>query len=215
MKIINVEQGSQEWVQARLGIPTASRFDRIVTPTGQLSKSATDYMYELIAESIIGQPCENGKSQFMERGTELEDEAVALYEFEKNINVKRVGFCLTDDGLVGCSPDGLIGEDGGLEIKSPAAKNQIGYVLNDQSFYPKYKPQVQGNLYVAEREWWDLLSFNPVLPSPIVRIYRDEEYIGKLEQALAEFNEKMLELREKIKSMEVVEAPIEGFPFPD
>lgn len=215
MKIVKVEQGSDEWIKARLGIPTASRFSKILTPAGQLSKSSIDYMYELIAESIIGQPCENGRSQFMERGTELEDDAVALYEFQKDIDVNRVGFCLRDDGMVGCSPDGLVGPDGGLEIKCPAAKTQIEYILAEQSFYPKYKPQVQGNLYVTEREWWDLLAFSPALPSPIVRIYRDESFIGKLENAVDEFTDKLLELREKIKSMEIVEAPIEGWPFDD
>lgn len=215
MKIINVEQGSEAWIRVKLGIPSASRFSKIVTPTGLLSRSSIDYMYELIAESIIGQPCENGKSQFMDRGMELEGDAVALYEFQKDIDVNRVGFCLRDDGVVGCSPDGLVGDNGGLEIKCPAAKTQIEYILAEQSFYPKYKPQVQGNLYVTEREWWDLLAFNPVLPSPILRIYRDESFIGKLENVLNEFTDKLLELREKIKSMEIVEAPIEGWPFDD
>jgi hypothetical protein len=213
MKIIDVEQGSSDWIKARLGIPTASRFDRILTPTGQLSKASVNYMYELIAESIIGQPCDPAQSQFMERGNELEQEAVDLYEFQKDISVNRIGFCLLEDGSAGCSPDGLVGMDGGLEIKCPAAKTHIGYILDERSFYRNYRLQVQGSLYVTERDWWDLLSYNPVLPNPIVRIHRDDDFIEKLAAALREFNDKLAEMRAKVEKMEVVEVPIEGFPF--
>lgn len=213
MQIIECEQGSIKWRQVRIGIPTASQFKRILTPTGKLSASATDYMYELIAESLIGQPYNSMSSQFMERGNELEQEAIDYYEFATDQIVDRVGFCVRDDGLAGCSPDGLVGQDGGLEIKCPGAKNHVGYLLNDQLFYPDYKVQVQGSLYVTGRDWWDLLSYNPVMPNRICRVQRDEGYIGKLEQALGEFNDKLNELKEKVNAMERIEIPIEGWPF--
>jgi len=211
MKILKMKQGSDEWIQARLGIPTASRFNKIITAGGQLSKSSNDYMYELIAESVIGQPCDSSKSSFMDRGTELEQDAVDLYEFENDIDVDRVGFCLRDDGLVGCSPDGLINKDGGLEIKCPGAKNHIKYLLGDIA--KEYKLQIQGGLLIAEREWWDVMSYNPVMPSKAVRVFRDDPFIKLLSDALDKFLDQLSEAKEKINSMKVVEVPIEGWPF--
>ena len=211
MKILKMKQGSDEWIQERLGIPTASKFNKILTPTGQLSKSSTDYMYELIAESVIGQPCDTGRSQFMERGTELEADAIDLYEFEKDVDVERVGFCLRDDGLVGCSPDGLIENNGGLEVKCPMAKGHIKYLLGDVA--KEHKLQIQGGLWIAEREWWDVVSYSPVMPSKTVRVHRDEGFIALLSSALDQFLDKLAEAKEKINSMVVVEVPIEGWPF--
>jgi hypothetical protein len=213
MKIIDVAQRSPEWIAARLGLPTASRFSKILTPTGQLSKQSIDYAYELVAEWLIGQPCDNERSQFMDRGTELEPDAIDYYEFEKNIDVQRVGFCTTDDGLIGCSPDGLVGEDGGLEIKCPSAKVQIANILNEAAFVADHKCQVQGCLYVTGRQWWHLMSYHPTLPCPIIRVERDEDYIGKLHFALAEFTKQLIEMKEKINAMKRTEVLPEDWPF--
>lgn len=213
MQIIDVQQRSPEWIAVRLGLPTASRFSKILTPTGQLSKSATDYAHELVAEWLIDQPCDNEKSQFMDRGIELEDEGRDYYEAMKNIDIQRVGFCTTDDGLIGCSPDGLVGEDGGLEIKCPSPKVQIANILNNDAFVAEHKCQVQGCLYVTGRKWWDLMSYHPTLPCPIIRVERDEDYIGKLAVALAEFNKNLFAMKESINQMKRTEVLPEDWPF--
>ena len=217
MKKVDVIQGSEAWLQSRLGIPTASNFKKILTATGKLSTSATEYMCELVAESIIGQPCDNSQSSFMERGTELEADAVDLYAYQNDVNVERVGFCLRDDGLVGCSPDGLVGENGGLEIKCPSAKMHVLYLDDEATFVKKYKLQVQGSLYVTGRKWWDMMSYSPTIhsnmPSVIVRCERDEKFIALLDEAMGDFVTRLERVKKKIKAMKVVEVPLENFPF--
>ena len=159
---INVVQGTTEWRAARLGIPTASQFKRILQPKKmQLSASANDYIYELVAEWVIGQPCDGFHGAFMERGTDMEDEAVRFYELETGLDTREVGFVVRDDGMVGCSPDRLIGNKGGLEIKVPSAQNHIKYLLDPDLLYEEYKLQVQGGLLISGRDWWDIESYNP------------------------------------------------------
>lgn len=186
MKLIDCVQGSPEWVAARLGIPTASQFSRILTPGGKPSSSAEPYMHALIAERLLGYPVVSADStDFMERGKALEPEAVRYYELQRDMEAQRVGFCLADDGRCGCSPDRLIGKDGGLEIKTPSAAVHVGYLLDD--IPKKFGPQVQGCLWITGREWWDVLSYNPELPPALVRVYRDEQHIHNLEAVLSAF----------------------------
>src|SRR5512147_2635140 len=113
MKIHNDPQGSLGWFTARLGIPTASSFHKIITPKGKPSAQAEAYMCALLAERFTNQPClsEPG-SPWMERGAGMEDEARRWYELRRGLEVRRVGFCTLEDGSAGCSPDGLVGEDG-------------------------------------------------------------------------------------------------------
>lgn len=204
MKIINCEQGSKEWHAARLGIPTASRFNNIITPkTMKLSGQATGYMYELAAEWLLNEPYDNISSAFMDRGTSQEDAAIRFYEFQKDVESQAVGFCLRDDGLVGCSPDRLIGDDGGLEIKCPAAKTHIMYLLG--SVGDEYKTQVQGCLYICEREWWDVMSYNPVMRPAIERHYRDDEFIEKFIPLLDEFLLRLAAIKVKLRQLGVTE----------
>ncbi|HBA72782.1 MAG TPA: exonuclease [Geobacter sp.] len=194
---LDMLQGSPEWLQARIGIPTASQFHRILTPkTMKPSASATGYIHELIAEWILGTPLDDYTSQFMERGTELEDEAVSWYEMREDITTDLVGFCLRDDRLAGCSPDRLVGENGGLEIKNPSAKVHVGYLLG--SMDEDHRCQVQGALLVTGREWWDLVSYNPVMPRVCVRCYRDEKFIAALDAALDAFTAQLAEAKEKM-----------------
>jgi len=165
MILLDLKQGSPEWHRARLGIPTASQFARILTPTGKPSSAAERYLHELIAERLLGEQVVDYESDEMHRGTELESQAVAWYELQRDVDAQRAGFCLTDDRLCGCSPDRLIGEDGGLEIKCPSAAVHVGYLLD--SVGAKFTPQVQGCLWITGRQWWDLVSFNPLLPSSV------------------------------------------------
>lgn len=112
MKICNHEQGSPEWFEARLGIPSASMFSKIVTTKGVWSTQADSYINQLVAERLTGEREEIYQSHHMIRGTELEPEARDMYCLVKDVEVQEVGFCLHDTLKAGCSPDGLIGEDG-------------------------------------------------------------------------------------------------------
>lgn len=185
MKIHDVEQGTPEWLQLRLGIPTASQFDRLLTPkTWKPAAARFKYRAELLAEWLLGYPIDNGSSQFMERGTGMEAEARRWYEFERGITVTRVGFLTRDDGLVGGSPDALVGEDGVLEIKCPGAVQHVLSMLGEE---PDYIGQCQGLMYLTGRRWVDFLSYNPVLPPVLKRVERDEDYVTALAAVIDSF----------------------------
>ena len=181
MRVIACEQGSDEWVRARLAVPSASMFAKIVTTKGAWSTQADSYINQLIAEDLTGEPTPFYQNEHMARGTELEPEARAAFEFLTDQTVTEVGFCLHDTLRAGCSPDGLIGEKGGLEIKCPAAATHVSY-LRDEKLPSKYYQQVMGCLWITGREWWDFMSYHPDMKPLIVRVERDEEYIAALEK---------------------------------
>lgn len=196
MIVLPVKQGSAAWHFARLGIPTASQFDRILTAkTRKLAAGSERYMHELLAEWLLGIPSAGGSSGFMARGTDIEADAVRYYELQRGVTVERVGFVLRGDRLVGASPDGLVGDEGGLEIKCPSA---VVHVANLLDMTDDHFAQAQGGMYVTGRKWWDLLSYNPELPSVIVRIQRDEEYIAALHAAMEAFLANLTRARAKL-----------------
>lgn len=199
MIILDLEQGSDEWFAARLGIPTASRFKDIVTPAnGDKSKSYKAYMYELIAERLTKERDEFFKSDWMQRGNEVEPLARASYELIHDVEVKEVGMILNDDKTIGISPDGLIGDNGGLEIKCPKPSTVVKYMLN--GVLPlEYKPQVMGSLMVSDREYWDFLAFHPSMNFFEIRVQRDEAYIKKMQQHMNDFIDELQNSYEKIK----------------
>lgn len=189
--IAELEQGTYEWEQCRLGIPTASRFADILTPAKlQYSAQAGKYLRELVAEWLVGHAfVDNGASQWMDRGTELEPEARAWYEFDRGVKVRQVGFVFRSDYRAGGSPDGLVGDDGGLEIKNPALTTHLGYLADPDSLAKQYRGQVQGSLYITGRAWWDVLSYSPIMVEDqvVVRIEPDPEYQRALDDALRQF----------------------------
>lgn len=198
MKIIQVTQGTTEWAMARMGIPTASNFDKIITPkTGKPSSQIGDYAHQLLAEQLLGRPLDDATSGFMQRGTILEKRAVSFYELQRDCTIERVGFITNDAGTAGCSPDGLVGDRGGAEIKVPAAHTHLGYLLGDAG--EKYRCQVQGCMLITERDWWDFVSYNPDMPSTIVRFNRDEAFIKLLEAGLTQMHEYMANAKEKLQ----------------
>lgn len=191
MKIVDCIQGSEEWKAARLGKPTASEFSRLVNSTGARSKSLEGYARQLASEIFAGKDISgfDGNNVWMERGRDLEAEAIALYEFTNDTPVTRVGFCTTDGGQYGCSPDGLVGEDGGLEIKCLKAERHIEavtYHAKHKKAPSGYVQQVQGGLFVTGREWWDLMFFNPELPPLVIRHVPDLQLHAALAAALAD-----------------------------
>lgn len=185
MRIMNHEQRSPEWFAARCGVMSASNFDKLITSTGKPSTQIDAYINQMIADKIIGYVPSNGAEQpnaAMQRGTEMEPEARAYYELIA-LPVVEVGFCLHDDYEFGCSPDGLVGDDGLLEIKCPSAHTQIEYIKSG-SIPAKYVAQVQGQMLVTGRKWCDFLSYHPDLKPLLVRVPRDADFIRALQAIL-------------------------------
>ena len=189
-----LEQRSDEWFEKRLGIPTASSFDKIITPSGKASSQAEDYANTLVAEWLMSAPVDIGQNYWMQRGAELEDEAVAAYEFEHDMDTQTVGFVATDDGWIGASPDRMVADDGIVEVKCPAPHTHIGYLLKGE-LPGGYRAQVQGQLMVTERQWCDWISYHPDMPMVVVRVYRDEEYIVQLRKLADKLTEQIQDKR--------------------
>lgn len=192
-------QGSQEWIEARLGIPTASCFDKVITPTGKASSQSEAYMHTLLAEWLTGEQASFVSNQWIERGNELEPAARTAYEFCQDQTVRQVGLVYRDDRrLIAASPDGLCdATNSGLEIKCPAPSTHVANLLS--GFMPqKYMPQVQGCIWICEAEYWDFMSYHESMEPLIVRINRDEKFITTMQQLFDEFIDLMLERREKL-----------------
>lgn len=182
-------QGSPEWLAARCGNATASEFASILAK-GQ-GKMRVSYLRRIVAERLTGKPVETYSNAHMERGILQEADARAEYEAETGNLVQQVGFIKHPELAAGCSPDGLIDADGGGEIKSVIPTVQVETIL--AGGYPsEHKAQVQGNLWITGRKWWDFVSYCPDMLKPSLRIYifrvqRDEEYIANLEAEVRRF----------------------------
>jgi hypothetical protein len=198
MKIISCEQGSPEWHAARCGIPTASNFDKLVTSAGAPSKQAQSYLYALAAERITGRAVELQPTAAMDEGSRREEESRIVYAMLREVEVVQVGFCVSDDGRWGCSPDGLVGPDGLVELKNTSGKVAVEYLIGGR-VPPEYFAQVQGQLLVAGRAWVDFVSYFPGLPVLIVRVPRDVAFIAALEKALDQFCKDLDHLCEDLK----------------
>lgn len=193
MIILDCEQGKDEWFRARLGIPTASNFDKIISSTGKPSTQANGYMNKLLAEWLTGKSEEGYNNDSMERGKELESAARDFYAFTHDVEVRQAGIVYRDENkLVACSPDGLT--DGGLEIKCPLAHTHVSYLLAGK-VPSKYIPQIQGSLWVTGLEYWDFISYHPDMKPLVIRVMRDEKYINTLADLVGRFIKTMLEKR--------------------
>lgn len=186
MIVHDVQQGSPQWLQLRLGLPTASEFDSILTPGGKPSKAAEKYLFALLAEKIMGHPRIEAVSTWMSRGSEMESEAVEFYELQRNLDTVPVGFITNDAGTIGASPDRLVGDEGLLEIKCPSEPVHVSYLIK-KSVDQAYFPQIQGQLWIAERKWADIVSYNPEMPPALIHVERDEVFIKLLAEAVSEF----------------------------
>jgi hypothetical protein len=199
MDIIDCEQGTEEWFKARMGIPTASEFSTILAKgkDGGKSVGRATYMMKLAGEILTGEPMEAYSNVHMERGKLLEDEARDGYAFMRNVDPTRVGF--VRNGNRGCSPDSLIGDNGGLEIKTALPHIQIDRLIKG-TLPAEHRAQVQGNIWLCEREWWDFVSYcSPRLPLLIVRVPRDDGYIANLAGAVDQFNAELAATVERIR----------------
>jgi hypothetical protein len=201
MEVFDCDQNSEAWQKARLGIPTASKFATVMAK-GE-GKIRSEYMRKLAGEIITGEPMDSYTNAYMERGHVQEDEARQLYAFAHDVEPIRVGF--VRNGNVGASPDSLLGDDGGLEIKTALAHIQIERLIRDD-LPPEHKAQVQGGLYVTERAYWDFVSYSPKLPLLTVRVRRDEPYIKNMAGEIERFNDELARLVERIRSYGMQEA---------
>lgn len=199
MEVLNINQRTDEWFSVRSGIPTASGFEKILSGTGKASTQSALYLRELVAEANGWQKPRFG-SYAMDRGTELEPRAVAYYEFMTGEETEEVGFLLSECGRYGVSPDAMVGDRGGLEVKCPLPPAQITY-LEAGKLPTKYRPQVYGTLHLTKLEFWDFFSFHPDYDPLLIRVENtDEEYLAwveKWEPALEKFLKKLGELKDK------------------
>ncbi|RZZ85651.1 lambda exonuclease family protein [Pseudoxanthomonas winnipegensis] len=185
-------QGTDEWLALRTGKLTGSRFADLmaVTRSGP-SASRANLIVAVALERLTGEPEQTFQNDAMRRGTALEPFARGAYEALTGELVEQVSF-VTHPSLdfVGVSPDGLIGDDGLIEVKCPASQHKHLLALRDGSHAKEYRWQIQGQLWVTGRQWCDAVSYDPRFPSglqlAITRVQRDEKAIKELEQACIE-----------------------------
>jgi len=196
-RIIECEQGSPEWFEARRGIPTASRYADVLAEGKGIMRAR--YMRQLAAETITEEPMETYKNAKMERGKEHEPDLRARYAFDHDVNIEQVGFLRSNMIATGCSPDGLVGVDGMIEIKS--TEPDLLIELLDSGRAPtQHMAQIQGNLWITGRDWCDLVIGWPKLPLFTVRVKRDEPYMANLRRELDRFNQELHEMVGRIKA---------------
>jgi len=199
MNIIkDMVQGSAEWHAMRLGKVTASNMKNVMSNGrgGAPSKMSETYMMDLIAERLTGESKPFFENDAMKHGTETEPQARAMFEIQEGVEVEEVAFIEYDD-YTGVSPDGLIGDDGLIEIKCPNTATQIKRALSSD-YAADYKDQIQMQLWVSGRQHCYFLSFDPRLDCAagylLQKVERDEEYIKKMAEKTTAFVTKMNEL---------------------
>lgn len=190
-------QGSPPWLAIKCGKVSASHFADAMAEGQGISRKKL--MIHLIAERMTGETQESYSNKTMDRGLECEQEAREYYESLNDCPVQQVGFIEFNEDI-GASPDGLVGEDGLLEIKCPYPSTHISYILAGK-MPAAYVKQVQGNLWVSGRKWCDFMSYDPRVykrQSFIVRVYRDDEFIKELQIKIYMFVADMKAILEKL-----------------
>jgi YqaJ-like viral recombinase domain len=201
MKIHDVEQNSVDWQILRSGKVTASEMDSLVTPLGRVKTGdgPRTYLMKKVAEMWLGGPLPSLNVWDMEQGQILEEWARPAFTLETGLEVQQVGFITSDDGRVGCSPDGLVGTDCGLEIKCPHVETHIRYLL-DGVVPPDYVIQVQASLFVTRFPKWIFYSYRRRMPPLMLEVAPDpkiqdairaslEWFIPELDKAMARLAE--------------------------
>lgn len=201
--MIEIIQGSTEWFAQRLGKVTASRVSDIIakTKTG-VSASRANYLAQLVAERLTGQAADTFKSGAMQHGTETEPQARMAYEAETGLMVTEVA--MIQHGTIemaGASPDGLVGEDGLVEIKCPNTSTHIATLMADKA-PSQYIPQMQWQMACTGRAWCDFVSFDPRMPEDtqlfIKRVPRDNALIAEYEAEVVKFLAEVQETVDKL-----------------
>ena len=186
----NIDQGTPEWHDIRRGLVTASTVGKLITPTLKVADNdvSRGVTATLTAERITGYTEPSFMNDDMMRGVLHESIAREAYAEHNGVTVNEVGFLIRDDWgfKLGASPDGLIGEDGGLEIKCPRAKAHIRTIVAGQ-VPAHYMAQVQASLLVSGRKWWDFVSFCAGLPLWTKRVHPDPKWQSVIVDAVAAF----------------------------
>jgi len=198
IETFDCDQGSPDWFRCRLGLPTASRFADVLSKgkAGAESLTRARYLRTLAAEIITGEPGEEFATPAMERGKVMEAEARRTYAFVHDAEPQLIGFI--KNGRAGCSPDALIGGNGLLEIKTKRGDILIDTLLKDE-VPPEHVAQVQGALWISEREFCDLVCYWPGLPLFVKRVRREDEYIKLLAGHVARFCEELDGMVERVR----------------
>lgn len=207
VEVFDCEQRGEDWYALRLGLPTASVFGTIMA-TGQdggPSLTRKRLLYLMAGEILSGKPMESFSSAAMKRGIDMEPAAIEHYEFVNGVDVQRVGFVRrtreTTFGTltVGCSPDGLVGADGLLQVKT-MQPDLICEMVDKGRFPTEHRAQCHGELWVTGRRWTDLKIFYDGMPvSPTFRINRDESYIAEIRSEVEKFDYELRQLVTRIK----------------
>jgi len=204
MKHYDVMQQSKEWFTLRMGKPTASEMDKIITPsTLKPSKQAYDYMCRLLAEWYLQEPFTTETMVYttaMDRGIELEAEAVEFYTLTTGLATTPAGLCTDDAGTVAASPDRFSGEEGLLEIKCPMPPKMVSYLLAGEVPL-EHRLQLESQLYVTGKAWVDFLAYGDKLPPLLLRVYPDPKVQAALEVALALFCSDLEAGKRKLEAM--------------
>lgn len=186
----SVDQSSDEWLGLRAGIPTSSNFAKLITSKGDPSKSMSAYANLLAGELYAQKPLNDFEgNQWTERGKELEDDARTKYEYLNDVDIEQVGFITDDENLHGTSPDGLVGDKGLIEIKCLKTENHVQAILYHAKHGgcpTKYIPQIQGQMYICQREWCDIVFYHPELPMLVIRQEPNKLVIDGLTKQLNE-----------------------------
>jgi predicted phage-related endonuclease len=187
------EQGTAEWLAVRAGVITASEASALFTPKWKISESkgVETYLAQKLSEKWLGSsPANTFMSRQMEDGHLREQEARNAYQFQYDVEVSRVAFIASDDLTVGCSPDGLVGKDMGLELKCPSAENHVKYLLANE-VPDDYITQVHFSMYVTGFCRWVFVSHRPSFPLFVKIVERDERIQGIIEEGVSNFLVKM------------------------
>lgn len=183
----DIQQNSLEWLALRAGKVTASEFDELMTPKfkAREGKMVDSYLAQKLAERWMG-PLPSFNTLDMEFGKIKEEMAIPFYEVSFDEPIQQVALITNDAATIGCSPDGLIGDDGGIEIKCPRAQTHTKYLLAEE-LPDEYVLQVHGSLYVTGRKFWKFMSFHPKFPPFVTTIFRDEKICDFIGETLNEF----------------------------
>lgn len=182
------EQRSDDWYSVRMGVATASQFKRICGGRG----GDITYMAELIAQRLTKKAKHMYMGESMEHGMQTEDQAVSTYEFMNNVEVKSVGFIKIDE-FIGCSPDGLVGDDGIIEIKCPDSHTHVKWRITG-GIPKEHFHQLIGSLWVTGRDWADFISFDPRIESPH-DIFIQRVYAENMKKDIEEISSKVMRFR--------------------
>lgn len=203
----NVQQETQEWMDARAGAFTASRSGDLMAKTRSgPSASRANLIARLAVERLTGHCVSTFQSAAMARGVEMEAEARDAYSFLRGVVVDEVGYVQHPTiPYCGASPDGLIGDDGLLEVKCPSSEQKHVEALRNGGHATEYRWQLQHQLMVTGREWVDAVSYHPEfpgwLPLAVTRVQRDDEAIRELIDAITEAEQEVQAIVDELKNM--------------